>query len=105
MSGRRHWKATPTPILVNPLWGHGDEIVKLVTGTPRGVVRTLFLACGVVAFLFIGGALANPYLHKSGEAPLVARVGTCSITGGFIHLYSALFNGLFDKYGIKIEHV
>ena len=48
---------------------------------------------------------ANPYLPKPGEAPISARVGTCSITGGFIHFYSALFNGLFDKYGLKVEHV
>ena len=36
---------------------------------------------------------------------MAARVGTCSITGGFIHFYSALYNGLFDKYGVKVEHV
>jgi NitT/TauT family transport system substrate-binding protein len=50
-------------------------------------------------------AKANPYLPKPGESPISARVGTCAITGGFIHLYSALYNGLFDKYGIKVEHV
>ena len=33
------------------------------------------------------------------------RVATCAITGGFIHLYSALDYGLFDKYGIKVEFV
>ena len=48
---------------------------------------------------------ANPYLPKPGEPPMPARVGSCSITGGFVHLYSALFNGLFEKYGIRIEHV
>ena len=50
-------------------------------------------------------AKANPYLPKPGEAPTAVRVGTCAITGGFIHFYSALYNGLFDKYGIKVEHV
>src|SRR5437773_4910930 len=55
--------------------------------------------------LTAGSAGANPYLPKAGEAPLAARVGTCSITGGFIHFYTALFNGLFDKYGLKVEHV
>jgi NitT/TauT family transport system substrate-binding protein len=50
-------------------------------------------------------AYANPYLPKLGEAPIAARVGTCSITGGFIHFYTALFNRLFDKYGLKVEHV
>src|ERR687891_2829341 len=48
---------------------------------------------------------ANPSLPKPGEAPIAARVGTCAITGGFIHLYSALYNGLFNKYGIKLEHI
>jgi ABC-type nitrate/sulfonate/bicarbonate transport system substrate-binding protein len=42
---------------------------------------------------------------KPGDPAILARVGTCSITGGFIHFYTALFNGLFDKYGIKVEHV
>ena len=44
-------------------------------------------------------------MPKPGEAPISARVGTCSITGGFIHFYSALYNGLFEKYGVKVEHV
>ena len=55
--------------------------------------------------LTAGSAGANPYLPKAGEAPVPARVGTCAIIGGFIHFYSALFNGLFDKYGIKVEYV
>jgi NitT/TauT family transport system substrate-binding protein len=48
---------------------------------------------------------ANPYLAKPGENPVTMRVATCAITGGFIHLYSALDYGLFDKYGIKVEFV
>jgi ABC-type nitrate/sulfonate/bicarbonate transport system substrate-binding protein len=48
---------------------------------------------------------ANPYLPKPGELPAPVRVGTCAITGGFIHFYSALHNALFDKYAIKVEHV
>ena len=48
---------------------------------------------------------ANPYLAKSGESPVTVRVATCAISGGFIHLYSALDYGLFDKYGIKVEFV
>ncbi|HEY2918065.1 MAG TPA: ABC transporter substrate-binding protein [Candidatus Binatia bacterium] len=62
------------------------------------IVITIFL-------LGIGNLHANPYVSKPGEPPIPARVGSCSITGGFIHLYSALFNGLFDKCGIKLEHV
>jgi NitT/TauT family transport system substrate-binding protein len=50
-------------------------------------------------------ARSNPYVSKPGEAAIAARVGTCAITGGFIHLYSAMQNGLFNKYGIKVEHI
>jgi NitT/TauT family transport system substrate-binding protein len=50
-------------------------------------------------------AAANPYLAKTGETSVTVRVATCAITGGFIHLYSALDNGLFDKYGVKVEFV
>jgi len=50
-------------------------------------------------------AHANPYLAKAGETVIEARVGTCAVTGGFIHLYTALDNRVFDKYGINAEHV
>ncbi len=33
------------------------------------------------------------------------RVSTCAVSGGFIHLYTALDNGLFDKYGVKLENI
>ena len=59
----------------------------------------------LICLVLIPYASANPYLAKSGEALISTRVGTCSITGGFIHFYSALFNGFFDKYGLKVEHV
>ena len=48
---------------------------------------------------------ANPYLGKPGEPPATARAATCALSGGFIHLYAALDNGLFDKYGVKVEFV
>ena len=48
---------------------------------------------------------ANPYLPKSNEALTSIRVGTCGTSGGFIHFYTALSSGLFEKYGIKVEHV
>jgi NitT/TauT family transport system substrate-binding protein len=51
------------------------------------------------------GASANPYLARPGEQPVSFRVATCAVSGGFIHLYSAIDNGLFDKYGIKPNHV
>ena len=50
-------------------------------------------------------ASANPYLPKSGERPLSMRISTCAVSGGFLHLYTALDNGLFDKYGMKFENV
>jgi NitT/TauT family transport system substrate-binding protein len=31
------------------------------------------------------------------------RVATCAISGGFIHLHTALDNRLFDKYGLRPE--
>jgi NitT/TauT family transport system substrate-binding protein len=51
----------------------------------------------------IATASANPYLARPGEPTLPIRVATCAISGGFIHLYTALDNKLFDKYGIKPE--
>lgn len=50
-------------------------------------------------------AFANPYLPKPGEKMLSMRVSTCAVSGGFIHLYTALDNGLFDKYGMKFENI
>lgn len=50
-------------------------------------------------------AHANPYLAKPGEVTVKTRIGTCAVTGGFMHLYTALDNRLFDKYGISVEHV
>src|SRR5574341_49952 len=59
----------------------------------------------VVDLLAPAPATANPYLAKPGEAPVTVRVATCAVSGGFIHLYSALDNGLFDKYGIRVNPV
>jgi ABC-type nitrate/sulfonate/bicarbonate transport system substrate-binding protein len=58
----------------------------------------LFLVLSPVAF-------ANPYLPKAGERPTSLRVSTCAVSGGFVHLYTALDNGLFDKYGLKLENI
>lgn len=59
------------------------------------------------AFFLIAAdyAQANPYLAKPGEVAVKTRVGTCAVTGGFMHLYTALDNRLFDKYGVNVEHV
>ena len=50
-------------------------------------------------------ASASPYLAKPGERPVSMRIATCAVSGGFAHLYTALENQLFDKYGFKLEHV
>ena len=66
------------------------------------------LTCAVLLCAHISlplAAHANPYLAKAGDAPATVRVAACAITGGFIHLYAALDNGLFEKYGMKVEFV
>jgi NitT/TauT family transport system substrate-binding protein len=88
-----------TPILAFPRQGERKRngiAIRLPS------ISVLLLIFGILS---IRVAHANPYLAKPGETPINARVGTCSITGGFIHFYTALFNGLFDKYGLRIEHV
>jgi NitT/TauT family transport system substrate-binding protein len=50
-------------------------------------------------------AFANPYLPKPGERSTSIRIATCAVSGGFAHLYTALENDLFDKYGFRMEHV
>ena len=60
------------------------------------IVFGLLLPCGVSA---------NPYLPKPGEQPTPIRIATSAVTGGFVHLYTGLDNGIFEKYGLKCEHV
>jgi len=64
-------------------------------------VIVIFLSVGVLAAL----ASANPYLAKPGERPIHIRIATCAVSGGFVHLYTALENNLFEKYGFKLEHI
>jgi NitT/TauT family transport system substrate-binding protein len=59
----------------------------------------------IVFLSHTSSARANPYLPKPGDVPTTVRVAACAITGGFIHLYAALDNGLFEKYGMKTEFV
>ena len=60
-----------------------------------------FIACGDGRVR----AQPNPYLPRPGERPINIRIATCAVSGGFAHLYTALENNLFDKYGFKMEHV
>ncbi len=61
-------------------------------------------ALALCGWLAPSSAAANPYLARPGEAPLNVRVATCAVSGGFVHLYTAMDNGLFDKYGFKVSH-
>jgi len=47
---------------------------------------------------------ANPYLAKPGERSTSIRIATCAVSGGFIDLYTAMDNGLFDKSGRNFEY-
>lgn len=68
----------------------------------KGFLVSLF----VVGLLLVGGeSQANPYVAKPGEKPVTLRIATCAVSGGFVHLYTALDHKLFDPYGIRIEHI
>jgi ABC-type nitrate/sulfonate/bicarbonate transport system substrate-binding protein len=67
-------------------------------------MKTIRIVVFLLGFL-PSTAFANPYLPKPGEKTLSMRVSTCAVSGGFVHLYTALDNGLFDKYGIKLENI
>jgi ABC-type nitrate/sulfonate/bicarbonate transport system substrate-binding protein len=68
-------------------------------------VKQLSISAIFLVLLFARIAAANPYLPKAGEKPATIRVATSAITGGFVHLYTALDNGIFDKYGLRTEHI
>ncbi|MBI3015868.1 MAG: ABC transporter substrate-binding protein [Candidatus Tectomicrobia bacterium] len=78
---------------------------------PRRATSRVFIGLWVALCMAVSSmmvplaASANPYLAKPGEAAVSLRVATCATSGGFVHLYTALENGLFDKYGIKPSHI
>lgn len=72
---------------------------KHISTVRRILAATLLVAC------YSSVASASHYLPKPGEKTLSMKISTCAITGGFIHLYTALDNGLFDKYGMKFENI
>jgi len=79
------------------------------TRVNRPALSRLIPTLLTILALFFGlltptAAEANPYLAKSGEAQITVHVATCAVSGGFLHLYTAMDNGIFDKYGIKIKH-
>jgi len=70
-----------------------------------GSFVTLLLTAAITAIAGSGITYANPYLAKPGERTTNIRIATCAVSGGFAHLYTALENNLFDKYGFRMEHV
>jgi hypothetical protein len=58
-----------------------------------------FLLSTLLVAAFTQLSLANPYLAKPGERSTSIRIATCAVSGGFAHLYTALENNLFEKYG------
>ena len=73
-------------------------------GVPRRLLSPLSILVTLYGFMPLATANANPFLAKAGEAPITVQVATCAVSGGFVHLYTAIDNGLFDKYGIKVDH-
>jgi NitT/TauT family transport system substrate-binding protein len=73
----------------------------------KAVVSVLTrLSCSLVGVAaLVVPASANPYLARPGERPTKLRIASCAVSGGFMHLYTALDYGLFDKYGIRMEHI
>jgi len=67
------------------------------------IARIFFALVGIAWAFDIMPARANPYLAKTGEPMVPIRVATCAISGGFIHLHTALDHRLFDKYGLRPE--
>lgn len=68
-------------------------------------MRTPRVLALLMALFGMGEANANPYLAKANEPAVRLRIATCAVSGGFIHLYTALENGLFNKYGLNLEHI
>ena len=68
------------------------------------MLRVASLA-SLVCLLFAAAASANPYLPKPGEKPTSVRIATSAVTGGFVHLYTGLDYGIFEKYGVRPEHI
>lgn len=77
--------------------------LKLCAGFARLTIGIFLLIIG--SLLRPVSVAANPYLAKPGEPVATVRAATCAVSGGFVHMYSAIDYGLFDKYGIKVNHI
>ncbi len=69
-------------------------------GAPGGGERTASAPAGAPPAM-----AEQPYLARPGETPTPVRVVTCAVSGGYIHLYTALEGDLFTKYGLQVEQV
>jgi ABC-type nitrate/sulfonate/bicarbonate transport system substrate-binding protein len=85
---------------------------KLMVCCDRSQARAPGVRFGLALLLMVtlwvaqaGTTYANPYLAKPGERHMSVRIATCAVSGGFTHLYTAVDNNLFDKYGFKVEQV
>ena len=70
----------------------------------RRFLLPLAVLLSVLNLLTPAAVDANPFLAKPGEAATTVRVATCAVSGGFVHLYTAMDDGIFDKYAIKVDH-
>jgi len=100
---------TLVAVMVSTNPGQDKKLEGKVMSTVRSFRRTDHLRELAILLALYGSATpttanANPFLAKAGETPTTVQVATCAVSGGFIHLYTAMDNGLFDKYGIKIDH-
>jgi ABC-type nitrate/sulfonate/bicarbonate transport system substrate-binding protein len=76
---------------------------RLLAGLSAWIKTFLLVAVSIAATR--SQVIANPYLAKAGERSTNIRIATCAVSGGFAHLYTALENRLFNKYGFRMEHV
>lgn len=67
------------------------------------LARIIFSIAVILCLVSPRVAPANPYLAKAGEPATPIRIATCAVSGGFIHLYTALDHRIFDKYGLRPE--
>ncbi len=76
-----------------------------------GPYASQLTTCAVVTWLILltspGPARSQTggYFAKAGETPVTVYVATCATSGGFIHMYTALDQNLFAKYGLLVKHV
>ena len=69
------------------------------------LLSTFYLVLLITLLVVPVSSQANPYVARPGEPVATVYVSTCAVTGGFIQLYTAIDNNIFDKYGIAIKHV